>query len=488
MGKRKIFVSEKNNLPPYLARGIIGDRKPAEEFSVMPDDMRVKFKSIMPGGGEYITSLSVIAGKRMSLVYVAAYPGHQAYLDSIGGIYNLVWPYTGAIRMNPVLQIDGEPVAEGAIIGLAQRQYLQIGFLRPGIYDPSNPVWEETNKPLLSGNRYNICITTQKTSTDELIRLGNEAEEKIIGLPAESYLTDDMIDEKLRLSGMLYFSVVDKLSDRVSKTTDVVSVGHISMGYICDEIKPVYIWFFGLIQIDKGGSHIDVVRSVKCPTSATGNKADEVTWMKMIGAIGTNMEHAMIEIVNEVEAVSTVKIFYKASEQGIPIHILNDPETLEADLAVISAHSVVKNHIRAYVNTGYVAMIPQRGVTVGNWSGQGWIVMDEETGAAGYMICGGLHNENTLINGGSGTTIIDNPLSTFQAFLFKLIPGLGSLCVGLAILFAISEFFMSMPLLLSMGGLLFGYVFILLGIALIIASFTVPPISIWIRRREYAYA
>ena len=260
------------------------------------------------------------------------------------------------------------------------------------------------------------------------------------------------------------------------------------MGYICDEIKPVYIWFFGLIQIDKGGSHIDVVRSVKCPTSATGNKADEVTWMKMIGAIGTNMEHAMIEIVNEVEAVSTVKIFYKASEQGIPIHILNDPETLEADLAVISAHYVVKNHIRDYVNAGYTAMIPQRGVTVGNWSGQGWIVMDEETGAAGYMICGGLHNENTLINGGSGTTIINNPISTFQAFLYKLVPGLGSLCVAAAILFAMSELFMSMPLLLFMGGLLFGYIFILLGVALIIASFTVPPISIWIRRREYAYA
>ncbi|MDL1986003.1 MAG: transglutaminase-like domain-containing protein, partial [Deltaproteobacteria bacterium] len=220
--KREIFVSEKNTLPPYLARGITGDRKPAEEFSTMPESMQVQVKVVMPGGSEYVTPLSAIAGKRVSLIYVAAYAGHQAYLDSIGGIYNLVWPYTAAIRMNPVLQIDGEPVAEGAIIGLAQYQYLQIGFLRPGIYDPSNPVWEETNKPLLSGNRYNICITTQKTSTDELLRLGDEAEASIMGLPLDGYLTDDMIDEKLRLSGMLYFSVVDELSDQVSKTVDVV--------------------------------------------------------------------------------------------------------------------------------------------------------------------------------------------------------------------------------------------------------------------------
>ena len=486
--KREIFVSEKNTLPPYLARGITGDRKPAEEFSTMPESMQVQVKVVMPGGSEYVTPLSAIAGKRVSLIYVAAYAGHQAYLDSIGGIYNLVWPYTAAIRMNPVLQIDGEPVAEGAIIGLAQYQYLQIGFLRPGIYDPSNPVWEETNKPLLSGNRYNICITTQKTSTDELLRLGDEAEASIMGLPLDGYLTDDMIDEKLRLSGMLYFSVVDELSDQVSKTVDVVSVGHVSMGYICDEIKPIYFWFLGLIQIAKGGSHIDVVRSVKCPTSATGNQADEVIWMKMIGGIGTNMEHAMIEIVNEVEAVSTVKIFYKASGQGIPIHILDNTDTLEADLAVISAHYVVKNHIRDYVNAGYTAMIPQRGVTVGNWSGQGWIVMDEETGAAGYMICGGLHNENTLINGGSGTTIINNPISTFQAFLYKLVPGLGSICVATMIIFVLAEFLEILPIFMFVGGIIFGVLFMLLGIKLIIEAFKVPPLSIWIRRRKYAYA
>ena len=208
----------------------------------------------------------------------------------------------------------------------------------------------------------------------------------------------------------------------------------------------------------------------------------------MVGAIGTNMEHAMIEIVNEVEAVSTVKIFYRASEQGIPIHVLDNQTTLEADLAKISAYAVTKNHIRSYVNAGYIAMIPKYSVRVGGWYGQGWVVMDEGTGAAGYMICGGLNNETTMVNGGSGTTVINNPIATFQSFIAKLIPGIGSLQVGIVALFAVSKFFSILPVMLSLTGLLFGYVFVLLGIALIIASFYTPPISIWIRRREYAYA
>ena len=497
LSKREIFVSEKNNLPPYLARGIIGDRKPAEEFSTMPESMQVQVRVIMPGGNEVVMPLATIAGKRVSLVYVGAYPGHQAYIDSVGGIYNLRHPYTGAIVMKPVLQIDGETVAEGTFIGLGRTgQSVRVGFLRPGIYDPSNPVWEETNKPVLSGNRYNISITTQKTSTDELLRLGDEAEKMIAGFPLDGYLTDEMIDEKLRLSGMFYFSMVDELSDQISKLVNVVAVSHISMGYVCDEVKPVWEYFLWwplyVKRIDKAGSHIDVVRGVKCPTSTIGNRADEVTWMKMVGAVGTNMEHAMIEIVNytvdnKIEAVSTVKIFYKASEQGIPIHIIKK-ETLVADLGRISAHSVVKNHIHAYVNAGYIAMIPQRGITVGSWSGQGWIVMDEATGAAGYMICGGFNNENTIVNGGSGTTIIDNPVSTFQAFIMKLIPGLGCINVATMIMYATAKLFGVIPVSILLGGILFSYVFILLGTALLIAAFTQPPISILIRRREYAYA
>ena len=105
-------------------------------------------------------------------------------------------------------------------------------------------------------------------------------------------------------------------------------------------------------------------------------------------------------------------------------------------------------------------MIPQRGVTVGSWSGQGWIVMNEATGAAGYMICGGLNNETTLINGGSGTTIINNPLSTFVAFLYKLVLGGSSITVGFTIWYAAATFAALMPFYCWAGLFFFGYAFI----------------------------
>jgi redox-regulated HSP33 family molecular chaperone len=48
-------------------------------------------------------------------------------------------------------------------------------------------------------------------------------------------------------------------------------------------------------------------------------------------------------------------------------------------LAQISANSTVKNHIRAYLThetREFEALIPQRAITVGSWTGQGWVVSE----------------------------------------------------------------------------------------------------------------
>jgi len=484
LGTRKILVSEKNNLPPYLARGIIGDRKPAEEFSEMPESMQVQVKVIMPGGSEYITSLSEIAGKRVSLVYVPDTDYDQRVINYYGGtIYNVPFPNL-LVNMRPVLQIDGETVITGTNIGLGLGgQSVQIGFLRPPY-----STWEFTNKPLLAGNRYNISITTQRTSLDELKRLSEEAQivADASGLSDTDQITKDMIDESLRLSGMLYFGASDVFSDQASEVLDIVSVSHIAVGYICSEIRPVWSGFIFriILGIDKGSVHIDVVRDVVCPTSTIGSRDDEVAWMKLNGSIGTSMEHAMIEIAYKSEAVSTGKIFGEAAKQDVEIHIIKG-ETLEADLAAISTYITVKNHIRAYVNAGYTAMIPQRNISLGNWSGQGWMVMDEASGGAGYMICGGLHGETTMVNGGSGTTIIDHPLSYWELFLYILLTGGGPISSGLAHMIAAYKVFAMFPLLgpfCFLGGLI-GMALILVGFLAFIKIYSSYPTARLIRRR-----
>ena len=498
LGTRKITVRVAKSTQPYLAKGIIDDRKPAEEYSTIPENMRFKVKVILPGNNEYVASISEIAGKRVSIVYIPADAGSQSILDLYGGIYNVPFP-SMLVQMKPALQIDGETVATGTSIGLGlDGQSVQIGFLRPGTYDPSIPVtdadWEFTNKGLRAGNRHSVSITTQRTSLDELARLSEKFKNDVIGLPDDMPMTDEMIDKELRLAGMLYFGVVGEFTNQASRMLNVVSIGHVSMGYVVSEVQPMYLMWF-LLSLTKGGAHIDVVRNVVCPTSTTGNSENEVAWMKAQGSVATNMEHAMLEITYKIDAVSTGKIFNEASKQGIPIHILNDPETLETDLTAISAYPVVKDHIRTYVNAGYTAMIPQQVVTVGGWSGQGWTVMDEETGAAGYMICGGLHGETALVNGGSLVNSLLHAIHDFKMALAAFAAAGGFASAGFAHIVAALNLYKAAAtasLLVSPFGFIgfvIGLIFLVVALVLYIKLFDYLFISYrFIRRTRYAYA
>ena len=329
IGSRKILVSEKNNLPPYLARGIIGDRKPAEEFSEMPDDMRFKVRVEFPSlfstcPPTYYGILSEIASKRLSIVYreyitAAARPARQ-----------------------PLFQVDGVTVLEdivGYIPGASHT--VNVSLFRPGVDQ-----WEASEKRMIAGSRANVCLTTQKTSALYIQEKIRELEElkNNSGLGPDDTMTPEMVDGSLRLTGMMYFMLLDYIENIVSKQTGIVPVNHVSLAFIVDDIIPIGFWFI-IIGTKKGGAHIDVVRSANNPVSTTGNAEDRVRWMQVCGGFSSNMEHTILETMYDIEAVSTGKIFSEASKLGIPIHVIKS-ETLEEDLAQVSANYAIKDHIR----------------------------------------------------------------------------------------------------------------------------------------------
>jgi len=56
---------------------------------------------------------------------------------------------------------------------------------------------------------------------------------------------------------------------------------------------------------------------------------------------------------------------------------------------VISVSSNVKQEIRTAINSGKVVIIPETEITINQWNGVGYMVLDTDTFACGYMISGG---------------------------------------------------------------------------------------------------
>ena len=106
--------------------------------------------------------------------------------------------------------------------------------------------------------------------------------------------------------------------------------------------------------------------------------------MMNTGVLGSSMEHVIHEQIFQIPAVSSIKILTEASERGIPIYSISKDNIDK--LSEINVSSSVKNDIRNAVNSGKVVTIPKQEITYYDWEGTGYIVMDPETGAAGYMI------------------------------------------------------------------------------------------------------
>ena len=88
------------------------------------------------------------------------------------------------------------------------------------------------------------------------------------------------------------------------------------------------------------------------------------------------------------EAVSAVKALAIASAEGQRIYQITQ-ENVNTVLPVLNISSDVKYEIQDSVAVGKVATVSQNNITVGSWTGVGYIIADAETGAGAYRISGG---------------------------------------------------------------------------------------------------
>ena len=109
-------------------------------------------------------------------------------------------------------------------------------------------------------------------------------------------------------------------------------------------------------------------------------------------------EHGIWEQFLEQEAVSTVKVLMKANEAGIPIFTVSS-KNIDQVLPQLQVSEYVKTDIQNAVNKGHIVTIPKSNITINDWNGIGYVVLDPATGAAAYMISGGMA-------GGATTAII----------------------------------------------------------------------------------
>jgi len=395
---------------PVMARG--------NTFKELPSSLRHHFKfSLYKTDMDRILdepalnlsqSLPEIAGKRLTLSFEPASDADrqviESYLPEIPegqqlDPTDLPTSLPGyLINLKAQLKLDGEIVAESGNFTMGQELSSTTGITR------LTGGWHSANNKPIAGEFYAFGIDLAGISAKQLETVKTRMETvktKLESQQFEGLTKDGIIGDMLYAGALSYFAANDVNLKMLNKGKQALAYRQPSFGTFSTNLNPIYS--FGVPrQVEMSGIMVDMDAVAQSLWSKNNDVQIANTTGKQVGMMVSALEHRIPELLftneeNPGEAVSAVKALAIASAEGQRIYQVTK-ENVNAVLPVLNISADVKNEIRASVAVGKVATVSQNNVTVGSWTGVGYIIADADTGAGAYRISGG-YNGSTYEDG-----------------------------------------------------------------------------------------
>ena len=378
IGKKEIIKQEF----PYLL-GTLSYKtvQVGSEFAQVPDNLRYKITfEIQDSNADgnsfsYTTSISELAGKRVTLSYIPATSNDEQVVNNYGGIFNAP---AYLLNMKPQIKIEGVVVATGSPIGLGNDQTFNMQFVSPAYGT------ERVSNIVTTGAYYGIGINPSRVSKDLLgirkAKLESVKDTTCVNSPN----SDDCGGEILYTTAMAYFFELNSFEDVAAQSNSIVKMKDVSEAIVSDNVNVSNL--FGVpTRVTETGIMIDVDRNIYVAISKNGDQAKVRQFMIQAGQMSSIMEHAIFEQLYSAKGVSTVQLLQTANNQGIPIYNISQ-SNISTILPLLQISTDVKTDIQNAVNAGKTVVIPKQDITYYAWTGTGYIVQDPVTGAGAYMI------------------------------------------------------------------------------------------------------
>lgn len=374
LSSRTISVIPLGFLPntlPYKPTGVYW------EYVEIPVNLRHRVRFIASTGTgalfDIVLPASELAGKRLTLSYIPATVEDHVAVNSFMGLDRTP---AYLVRLRPVLKVGGV-VKTAGVDGLAMG--LLHGF-RIEIVGPGMEV-ETLENEVMSGGYYAIGLSGQNTIYKSSAITAPEDTEyeaaDILFRQAAGFLERWNKSEE-EIANLLKLSLVRPILSEVM-------VGNIYTSTL----------LFGQPQtIDWKGVFVDADLRVSEPIPQGENEASRFDFMTLSGLEGSILENRVLEDNFQVESVSAAKVLQIAQSSGVLVHRI-DSSNLATTLTMLSVSDVVKTEVENAVNSGHTVMIPARDITYRLWNGTGYIVQETGSGAAGYMLSGGIAGGQT---------------------------------------------------------------------------------------------
>lgn len=352
-------------------------------LSVLEDEKRYKVRFHLYNGGidfiDHTINLPDLAGRRLTIEYQGATAADQAIIDANGGIYETP---PNLVNVKPILKLDDLPVATSLSgIGMGYRHSSDMQFIHPIGANNSQPL---VQNEIIAGNEQAIGFDTFLDVRDTFVS-------------SQSFPAAEYLQGILHVTASDYLDRVNRGYERAGSLMGMVTVHDVSEAIVGNAISVAYS--FGVpVTFEWAGLFVDADRRIVGDFAVDGGSNLNYDFSVLTGLDGSTMENRVFEDNFGQDAVSTIKILELSSDQGITICTIES--SIFSDCPGFN-HPALVAAINTALAQGHVVTIPQQPITVSLWSGTGYIDRDPATGAAGYIISGGINSAVEQLSGGA---------------------------------------------------------------------------------------
>ncbi|HWQ89117.1 MAG TPA: transglutaminase domain-containing protein, partial [Desulfitobacteriaceae bacterium] len=331
---------------------------------------------------QYSSKAAALYGKNLTLSWAAATTEDADLINQYGGIFNVP---AYLVQLKPQLKADEETIAVGKPVGLGYRQQFTITLNG-----------ENITNAVTAGSIYSIGLNYGQTSEKEMQNTKAKLSNAQAAMNEKNIYSTEITGEILNAAAHIYFGQVDAISKIIATEAQVKATRLLSEAMTGYGTKVSYL-FMVPVELSSGSFNIDVDANTFGVVSLNGSKENEKSYMISSGIACSALEHGIYEQILNVPSVSTIKILSEANQQGIPLYTVTK-DNLSSVISKLNVVNSVKNDIKAAVNNGRTVIVPAEEIRYYNWQGSGYIVLDEKTGSAAYMISGGLAGGSAALN------------------------------------------------------------------------------------------
>lgn len=402
-----------------------------DNFSVLPDNLRHKIQFTLQESTSSFFGFSShsdvfkqefalpeLAGKSLSLSFTPADDAaHEVFLSFIPETdvtsSNVPLDVPGyLLQLRAQLAVDGEVVKEGGSFNMGEETNNKMRIFSPSFG------WESSDASGVAGEYRAIGLDLGGYSSKHLEKIAADTEQMRQFI--EDALPDPSVDKHFLMGALTqaniatYFAMNDYMNDIHSRQRGIIEYRLPSYGYFFTALSPAY--FFGIPrQVKTSGVTMDVPYLQAMSYAADNDRDRWIEYNRATGYRASYLENLVPELLMStdgapLDGVSAAKILNLAVSQGQTVYKLT-----AANMHLLSGVQVdgdTRRDIRNALNAGKEVTIHNQPISVQNWNGFGYLVIDPETGAGAYLISGGA-------NGGS----IFDALLGFVGWILGMIDG-----------------------------------------------------------------